>query len=422
MVCSTKRFNKVESKRTKILVSAYACEPNLGSEIGVGWHWVLEMSKYFELWVLTRESNRESIETWISENPQVAAPTFIYYDLPKRWRFWKRGLRGVRLYYMLWQWLSNRLVKESMQQNGIEVYHLLTYGNALWSVSAYGQRQTFIWGPTSAGTYLPAEYTKHYGFKNRLKEAAQRLMAKTLPLNGGFKRRCRDAKLILCKTEQTLLSIPEIYRSKATLFTDVAIDLFDTSKYCSQRDDIATRYLAVGRLDSWRGFDLMIEAFARALKINPNIELVILGKGSDRERLTSIKSRLKIGDKVTLRGQVSMEEYYQSMADCDVVINPTLKEGAVTTAFDSMSFSKPLICIDTGGYTRYFNNDYAVVLNRKCRCETIDDITSAIVRLTDAALRRTFSKRIEAVRSDFIWERKGEQIRDIIQQTIERNE
>ena len=40
--------------RLKIFVSAYACEPASGSEIGVGWHWVLEMSKHFELWVLTR--------------------------------------------------------------------------------------------------------------------------------------------------------------------------------------------------------------------------------------------------------------------------------------------------------------------------------------------------------------------------------
>lgn len=44
--------------KLKIFVSAYACEPGLGSEIGVGWHWVLEMSKYFELWVLTRKSNQ----------------------------------------------------------------------------------------------------------------------------------------------------------------------------------------------------------------------------------------------------------------------------------------------------------------------------------------------------------------------------
>ena len=56
-------------ERLKIFVSAYACEPHLGSEIGVGWHWVLEMSKYFELWVLTRESNRHTIEPWIDKHP-----------------------------------------------------------------------------------------------------------------------------------------------------------------------------------------------------------------------------------------------------------------------------------------------------------------------------------------------------------------
>ncbi len=408
----------MELKRTKILVSAYACEPNLGSEIGVGWHWVLEMAKYFDLWVLTRESNRASIEGWFEQNPSEHRPTFIYYDLPKKWRFWKRGLRGVRLYYMLWQSFTNRLVKSTMRENGIEVYHLLTYGNALWSVSRYGQKQHFIWGPTSAGTFVSRDYTRHYGLKNRLKELAQRVMATTLPLNIGFNKRCRDARVILCKTEQTRLSVPAKYRDKALVFTDVAIDLFDTSKYIKCSDRGVVRYLAVGRLDSWRGFDLMIEAFAKALSINDNLRLDILGKGGDKERLKSIIQRLGVGDRVTLRGEVTMEEYYQAMSDCDVVINPTLKEGAVTTAFDSMSFAKPLICINTGGYTRYFDNDYAVVLDLKSRCETIEDLASAVVRLADPEVRKSLSERIVAVRGSFTWARKGEQIRDVIQNTL----
>ena len=33
--------------KLKIFVSAYACEPGLGSEIGVGWHWVLEFFYFF---------------------------------------------------------------------------------------------------------------------------------------------------------------------------------------------------------------------------------------------------------------------------------------------------------------------------------------------------------------------------------------
>lgn len=42
------------------------------------------------------------------------------------------------------------------------------------------------------------------------------------------------------------------------------------------------------------------------------------------------------------------------MKKCDAVINASLKEGAVTVSFDSMALGKPLLCIDTTGYTRYF--------------------------------------------------------------------
>lgn len=407
------------SKRIKILISAYACEPNLGSEIGVGWHWVVEMSRYFDLWVLTRESNRESIERWFSTNRLDNKPTFIYYDLPKKWRFWKRGLRGVRLYYLLWQRLTDKIVRETMTENHIEIYHHLTYGNALWSVSKYGQRQIFIWGPTSVGTYVPSEFTRHYGFKNRIKEALQRLMAQTLTFNVGFNRRCRDAQIILCKTEQTRECIPAKYRSKATLFTDVAIDPLDTSKYTTNKSpDKITHYLAVGRLESWRGFDLMIEAFVKALQHNNNLHLDILGDGTDRKRLERLIRRLHLTDHISMRGQVTMEDYYRYMAECDVVVNPTLKEGAVTTAFDSMSFAKPIIAIDTGGYTRYFTDEYAILLSIDSRPKTIDNLASAMVRLSGRTLREKMSARIISVRDSFVWRRKGEQIRDIILQSI----
>ena len=49
-------------QRIKIMVSAYACEPNLGTEMGVGWHWVLEMSKRFEVWVITRRAIRNILK------------------------------------------------------------------------------------------------------------------------------------------------------------------------------------------------------------------------------------------------------------------------------------------------------------------------------------------------------------------------
>ena len=72
----------------KILLSAYACEPNLGSEPGVGWNWAIELTRLGnEVWVLTRESNRARVEGASGDYKQLEKLNFLYYDLPV-WARW----------------------------------------------------------------------------------------------------------------------------------------------------------------------------------------------------------------------------------------------------------------------------------------------------------------------------------------------
>lgn len=400
-------------ERLKIFVSAYACEPDLGSEIGVGWHWVLEMSKCFDLWVLTRKSNQQGIEKWISEHSEYSHIQFLYFDLPKKLRFWKKGMRGVRTYYNIWQWCTNAIVKQTMQENGIEIFHHLTYGNSLWAVSSYGQRQFFIWGPTGGVETIPADYSRHYSAKGRVIEWLRRTVVACLPLNYGFNKRCKNAKLILCKTENMKAKIPTQYRSKAILFTDVAVEPLGF-KECKKQECDRIEYLSVGRLDAWRGFDILIEAFAEAVKQNKNIHLTIAGKGADEKRLQRIVAQKGIGEYVNMVGKVSMERYYELMQNCDVVVNPCLKEGAVTVSFDSMAMGKPLICTDTTGYTRYFSNEYAIVIPLKGRDEVIKSLRKAIVLLTNSNTRKTLGERALEQGKQFSWQKRGEDIYNVI--------
>ena len=52
--------DRMDKKKT-FLVAAYACEPNEGSEPGVGWNWSIELSKYHNVIVITRENNRRRL-------------------------------------------------------------------------------------------------------------------------------------------------------------------------------------------------------------------------------------------------------------------------------------------------------------------------------------------------------------------------
>lgn len=399
-------------EKLKIFVSSYACEPGKGSEIGVGWHWVLEMSKYFELWVMTRANNEEVIEAYFREHPEEKRDIhWVYYDCPNYIKRFKKQMRGVRTYYSLWQMLSNSLVKRTMEKNGIEIFHLLTYGNAIWTVSKYGQKKFFVWGPTGGVDTISQEYARHYAARDRATEFVRRIIVKCTKFSPGFIRRCKNANLIFCKAESTMQAIPPKYRHKAKIFTDVAMEYApkDFSPIINPSEDALT-YITVGRLDGWRGFDLLIEAFSRALQKAPKLTLKIIGEGSEKAHLRQLIAEKGLQDRIILIGQITMDEYRSEMKNCDAVINACLKEGGVTNAFDCMTWGKPFLCIDTGGYTRNFDSDCAIILKRGNREELIGHLCEGILQMRDFQLRTNLANAIVNRGKKITWEIKGQDI------------
>lgn len=400
----------------KIFVSAYACEPGLGSEIGVGWHWILEMSKHFEVWALTRESNRHTIDRWLMDNPDHADIHFLYFDLPPWIRFWKKGLRGVHLYYYLWQCCSNSIVKQTMQENGIEIFHHLTYGNVLWKVSSYGQKQCFIWGPVGGLEAIPKEYSRYYGRKSRFIEWLRRMAVSSIGKNKAFIHRCHNANLILCKTNVTLKEVPDEYQIKAKLFSDVAIDEFVDCPAINVNER-HINYLMVGRLDAWRGFDLAIEGFTLAKNENPDIHLNIIGSGIDEKRLKALVREREMGNWVTLCGEVPKPIYEKMLAATDVVINASLKEGGVTTSFESVTQGKPQICLDSTGYTRLLRDNGAIIIPQGKREDVIRQFADSILLLTETRKRLELSTKALNANTHLTWEEHGKIVKDMISRT-----
>ena len=92
-----------------------------------------------------------------------------------------------------------------------------------------------------------------------------------LPMNTSFRKRCKNANLIFCKTEDTRSWMQEKYRAKAMLMTDVAVDIEKCQYNEIDKKDDKISILTVGRLDAWRGFDLVIEAFTMLAERQKNV-------------------------------------------------------------------------------------------------------------------------------------------------------
>ena len=82
----------------RVLLSAYACEPDKGSEPGTGWNLALELARHFDVTVLTRANNRGAIEEGLARclGPK---PDFVYHDLPPLVRHLKKwGILSTQAY------------------------------------------------------------------------------------------------------------------------------------------------------------------------------------------------------------------------------------------------------------------------------------------------------------------------------------
>jgi len=58
--------------RLRILLSAYACEPDRGSEAALDWNWAKQAARHHNVWGISRSSNRRSIQAQLTVDPRMA--------------------------------------------------------------------------------------------------------------------------------------------------------------------------------------------------------------------------------------------------------------------------------------------------------------------------------------------------------------
>ena len=106
--------------------------------------------------------------------------------------------------------------------------------------------------------------------------------------------------------------------------------------------------LGVGRLGAPKGFDLLVEAFAR-LDSALDATLVIVGDGPHREVLTSLGERLGLGDRLRLVGAMDEAGVDAWMRRADVVVVPSRKEAFGIVALEAWRAGTPLVATALGG-------------------------------------------------------------------------
>ncbi|WP_030128847.1 glycosyltransferase [Pseudomonas sp. QTF5] len=103
-------------------------------------------------------------------------------------------------------------------------------------------------------------------------------------------------------------------------------------------------WLAVGRLVAPKGFHLLLDAYAMALRSAALPDLVIIGDGPQLAALTSQASRLGIEDRVHFTGFLSNP--YPLIRQARLLILSSFHEGLPTVLIEALALGTPVLACD----------------------------------------------------------------------------
>jgi glycosyltransferase involved in cell wall biosynthesis len=245
----------------RVLLSAYACEPGKGSEPGVGWHWATELAHLgHEVVVITRSNNRVSIEKTLANAP-IPGLHFHYYDLPSWGRWWKRGPRGVELYYWLWQIGAYRQAKLLIKRTQFDLVHHLTFGMFRQPSLMGHLGLPFVVGPIGGGETTPRLLRDGFPARIAIGELLREVSIKLSRYNPLVVTMFRQATVIFCKTKETLSIVPAACQKKGCVHLEVGIDPARMKPEVTA-NAAGAEFLYAGRLVYWKGLHLALRALA----------------------------------------------------------------------------------------------------------------------------------------------------------------
>lgn len=104
---------------------------------------------------------------------------------------------------------------------------------------------------------------------------------------------------------------------------------------------------AIGRLSPEKGFDILIKAFAEVLITHPDIRLIILGEGAQRQQLEQLARELGVSEYMRMPGYVENAGRYCSAFD--VFVMPSYTEGLPISLLEALVAGAKIVASDIAG-------------------------------------------------------------------------
>jgi glycosyltransferase involved in cell wall biosynthesis len=333
----------------KLLISAYACAPNRGSEHGSAWNWTSEAARLGQdVTVLVSPAHRDAILAATGRDSALQRIRWLFPEVA----FWplQQGKEPVweRTYNLVWQREALRVARALHREQPFDLVHHLTWGGVRAPTFLGTLGAPLIIGPVGGGETSPAGLRDRMPLRGRVLESVRDLSNATIELNPIVRQGLRKAGVIFARTADTknLLSPP----LRAKTYVQMELGVMPTQIGAPRPVRQAPRKLLyAGRLLYWKGVHIAIEAMAQLVANVPDAQLTIVGNGPEEARLKTEIAQRGLGANITFVSWMPQEQFLHLYDTHDLFVFPSLHDSTGWVVLESFCKGLPVACLNLGG-------------------------------------------------------------------------
>jgi glycosyltransferase involved in cell wall biosynthesis len=333
-----------------LLISAYACAPDRGSDHAVGWTWVTEARRLgHTVWAMASTVHKDAILRACAGDPALAGIHWIF-PVVGLWPL-QPGVepRRERSYNLLWQLAALRHAAALVRRERIDAIHHASWAG-IRAPSFLGRLgPPLILGPIGGGETSTAALRDRIGARGRILEAIRDASSRTILANPIVRPGLQQAATIFVSTPETARLFRGPFEAKTKVFSQMSLQRLPEAAHARELDAAMPRFIYAGRLLYWKGVHIALAAFARLSHTHPAGRFTIVGDGPERGRLESEARALGVHDRVDFLPRLPKAELFRLYGEHDLMLFPSLHDSGGLAALEALACGLPVVCLALGG-------------------------------------------------------------------------
>lgn len=319
----------------RILLEAYCCRHDRGSEPGQGWGWAVAVASLgHNTVILTRPRPGYRHEDHVPPGLHIK-----FVLVPSPFGGWVEKFFGQQWDYLLWKKRALSRAKSLHSCERFDVTHHLTFGSVLLGSDLWRLDAPFLYGPLGGGQTTPPNLLGEFTAWSRLRERFRNAVVRIAPRLSFVRDALRNSAQVLSTNHETA----HIARSAGA--TNI-LAMSDTATHPIKQGGItrtsgSSSILWVGSDRERKGLKLALEAFRKLQFTCPDATLSVVGV--DKSKVQIMASKAGVGSAVMAAGRVSRNEVDDFYRKSDLLLFTSLRDSFGGQVLEAMSAGLPVV-------------------------------------------------------------------------------